>query len=52
MAGENAARLVRERAAQLARRAAREMSLNGNPEGADAMRDLAEEIGSLPIGGN
>ena len=52
MAGENAARLMRDRAAQLARRTAREMSLNGNPTGADAMRDLAVEIDALPVGGN
>ena len=52
MAGENAARLVRERAAQLTRRAARERGLNGDSEGAEALRDLADEIANLPIAGN
>jgi len=51
MAGENLARIVRERAATLARRAAADRRNCGDPEGADVISDLADEIAAIPIGG-
>jgi hypothetical protein len=52
MAGENLARLVRERAARLADTAARARRQDGDTEGAEVIRDLAEDIRKLPIGDN
>ena len=50
MAGENAARLVRDRAAQLARRSARARRTLGAVEAAEALEDLANEIAAISTG--
>ena len=51
MAGENLARLVRDRAAHLALRYAVDRDTCGDPEGAAVIRDLADDIAAISIGG-
>ena len=50
MAGENLARLVRDRAVRLTCNLARDRRQMGDPAGADALLDLADEVRAIPIG--
>ena len=52
MAGENAARRVLERAKRMTLSAALRHERDAEPFTADALRDLAEEIGTIPTNGN
>ena len=52
MAGENKARLVRDRATAMARRASVRREQDGDPEGASLLDDLANEIAAIHIEGD
>ena len=52
MAGENKARLVRDRATSMVRRASVRREQDGDPEVAGILSDLADEIAAIPIQGD
>ena len=52
MAGENKARLVRDRATSITRRASIRREQDGDPEGAGILSDMADQIAAIPIEGD